>query len=59
MVRIVLEEPSTTETEGEDDGGGDRSTYIFNEFTDEDALDTALGLLEQMHEESQAGDVTD
>lgn len=39
----------------------EKQSYIFTEFGAEDALDTALGLLEQMQEESQVdlGEVTD
>lgn len=52
MIRIVLEEPAATDTEGEEEGS-QQSAYVFTEFGDGDALDTALGLLEQMHEEQQ------
>jgi hypothetical protein len=52
MIRVVLNDPAATDTEGEEEGS-EQSAYIFTEFGDADMLDTALGLLEQMHDELQ------
>ena len=48
MIRVVAEADAA-----EDDDDAEQSQYIFTEFDDAEAVDSALGLLEQMCEEAQ------
>ena len=48
MIRVVAETDAA-----EDDDDAEQSQYIFTEFDDAEAVDSALGLLEQMCEEAQ------
>jgi len=47
MIRVVAETDAA-----EDDDDAEQSQYIFTEFSDAEAVDSALGLLEQMCEEA-------
>ena len=42
-----------TDAAEDDDDDAEQSQYIFTEFSDAEAVDSALGLLEQMCEEAQ------
>lgn len=55
LIRIVVDEVVDDE-DAEEDDGTTRSQYIFTDFSDSEAFESALGILEQMWEDEQSED---